>query len=133
MIESSDLLSPLGPIEPSMFPADTPDDLQARLAAYITDGAARSAQFTGADQNDAMTAWALWRAFDAIALRLSTTFASATNDDGTSRSYTSAQAKLMRDRANEQLATFRSFTLSEAPSGTVTPAQSGAVGIEFRF
>jgi hypothetical protein len=132
MIEVADLLSPEGPIEASFFPSDSSDDLNARLAAYITDGSSRVGGLLAADQDDATQAWALWRAFDAIALRLATSFSSATIE-GDSRAISGAQAKLMRDRANDQRAIFSAFVLAvgEAAGTATAPAQTGSITLGF--
>jgi hypothetical protein len=76
------LKQPAGELEPSLFPAE---DIDARLAAYIADGESRAAGLSGDAKDLAVTAWAYYRAYDAIVKRLSGNPSEASVDSGKSR------------------------------------------------
>lgn len=131
MIDASDLLTPVGPIDPSFFPGYDEDKLNETLSAYITDAAARVGALPQGSRDEATRSWALWRAFDAISLRLMTTPAKQTIDKEGSREFTGAQATLMRQRANDALTEFRSLVTASSTSVEPPATQTGSVGIQF--
>lgn len=91
----ADLLEPKGPIAPSFFPGEDTTALTARLQAYLDDGVARAAAAgLGADVSDrAVRAWAEYRVWNAIVLRMSTESASVTIQDQGARTRTNDQLK----------------------------------------
>lgn len=132
MIEPADMLSPVGPIDPSFFPGTTSDTLASMLAAFISDGVNKTAALPLAYRDNATLQWALYRAFDAIALRLATQPMSATLD-GESYAYSSAQAKLMRDRAQVAYDAFNGAVqlATVDPTIIIVPTNIGSVAMDF--
>lgn len=84
-LEPTQLIAPEGEIEPAMFPTDTAEQLAHRVQAYITAGTEKASAdgVDAGDLDDAARAWAYYRAFRAVFVRLSATPSSITlNDQG---------------------------------------------------
>lgn len=115
------LIAPAGRIEPAMFPADTAEELTARVQAYLNDAYNRSdAAGLGADQQDrAARIWAYHRAFDSTAIRLDAEAARLDLDDAGGRARVKDQRDAMRARAAELLAEY--FDTVPSPAAVSTP------------
>ena len=81
-ITGTDLISPQGEIEPSLFPGDADHELLERLDAYILEAIGKDA---GAS-DEAQKYWAYHRAYRSIFLRMSAEPITQTlNDQGTAQ------------------------------------------------
>lgn len=71
-VTAPDLTAPAGELDRAiLFPADDAGAFTARLTAYLAQGEAKAAAITDADTKDAaVTAWAYYRAYDAVATRM---------------------------------------------------------------
>lgn len=118
MVAPEDLIAPRGLVELFMFPGEDRDQVGVRLGAYIDEAVGK--QTTAVDA--ATTAWAYYRAFTAVVLRLSTLAEQVDAADEHSHRYGSKQADRLREMAAEQLAEWNVLTAapvsaSEAGSG----------------
>lgn len=89
MLEPTQLIAPEGEIEPAMFPGDSPTALADRVQAYITAGTDKATAdgVAAGDLDAAARAWAYYRAFRAVFVRLSASPSSVSlaNQGGSSR------------------------------------------------
>lgn len=65
-LTSVDLLTPLGPLQGAMWPADSNIQLATRLDAYIADGVSRTSALPSADQDKAVYQYALYKAYESV-------------------------------------------------------------------
>ncbi len=95
----ADLLSPVGRIDPAVhFPGETTRQVEARVQAYLTDATTRTAAFTDETTGDeARTAWAYYRAYDAVYQRMVSLPSSVAFTDEGSGSYLVTQMQLIKD------------------------------------
>jgi hypothetical protein len=126
-ITSADLLAPLGDIEPSFFPSDDPAALDARLNAYIADGEAQAAaaQVPEVNTDAAVEAWAYYRAYKAIWLRLSEAPSSLSMIDQGSRSRTDQQREAFHQLWEQYLTLWNGLTPAPSPSIEAARAPGG--------
>jgi len=120
VITPADLRSPVGPLEDGFLP-DTPGDpLVVRLQTYITEGENKVSSHPGtvADPEEAVKAWALYRAFDATFMIKSHSPASASMQDLGSQAFNKEQILAFREKAMEYLAMFLELVppMAEGPS-----------------
>ncbi|HEY7234904.1 MAG TPA: hypothetical protein VH539_12190 [Gemmatimonadaceae bacterium] len=126
-ITPADLLAPVGEIEPSFFPSDDDATLEARLQAYIDDGEAQAANAAVPDEgtDQAVEAWAYYRAYKAIWLRLSEAPSSLSFTDQGSRSRTDQQREAFHQLWQNYLAIYNGLTPAPAPQQATTRAPGG--------
>ena len=114
--------SPVGLVEPAMFPAEDMVALDERLAAYIAEGESHATPIAAADENDdAVKAWTYWRAFTAVFIRLSASPASVTMNDQGGKQHLVTQIENFREMAAEQRARFDALILAAADVEEVVP------------
>lgn len=97
-ISGSNLVSPMGEIDPSLFPDDDENQLLERLDSYLTEAEGKSA---GVSDNG-KKAWAYYRAFRAVFIRLSSTPGASLDDQGNIK-YSDAQIANFNAVASEYL------------------------------
>jgi hypothetical protein len=94
VITPTDLRSPLGEVEDSLFPGESSADIDTRLDAYLTEAYGLLAAYDDSVQRDvAARAWAMHRAFKAAHTIILSQPASATAEEGGSRTYTAEQLR----------------------------------------
>lgn len=124
MITATDLLEPSGDVVLDLFPGRTPDQLQALLTAYLTDGYARCpATLTDADKDRAATAWAYARVNRNVLARLSRTPASFTVDNEGSSTMLAEQIRTFKDAAVRWETDFDTITAA-TPTPDETPTSA---------
>lgn len=126
MVTPEQLLDPVGEIDASiMFPDVDPALIERKIQGFIDDGMTRSS-------DDAVVrAWAYYRAFNAVHLRMAAQPTRAELPEGGSYSYLLTQINVMRDRAAEYLAEYN--TLIENAVVTRTYPATTSVLNEFVF
>lgn len=124
-VTTENIVSPLGEIEhESMFPDDDDEEFDARISGYITDG------YTRTSIDSAVTAWAHYRALNAVYLRLSAEPGRGDLDEGGSFSYLLTQMHNFRDRAQEFKAQFDATIKASIVVGPVYIPGTTAVGTD---
>lgn len=137
-VTADQLTEPVGPLAPSLFPGDTPVAYTGRLAAYLTDAEARvaGANLSAADADAAVVAWAEYRAWKAVAVRLTATPATASFVDQGARTNTTEQLRQAVANREAALAAFRALLPDAAeppglPSAARHPGASGSTPIVY--
>lgn len=98
-VTHEDLLQPTGEIEAAWFPGDDAAALQARLETYIAEGVEASADVAAESTDTATKAYAYWRAYQTVYLRLSGSPASVGVVGHLNRQYTQGQLSAFSERA----------------------------------
>lgn len=102
----ADVTYPIGELQASMFPAN---DLATSAASWLSQN-----EVTGSGDNIAARHWLYYRAYDAIASRLSNS-PSVINVDGTvTRTISAAQIKYYTDKAQSNLMEYNRLTNNES-------------------
>lgn len=115
------LISPTGELDPAiLFPGESTSVFTARLTAYLAQGATEAAGLSGAALDAAVTNWAYYRAYDAVAQRLAAEPVSQSLSDQGSVTYGGNQARTFRALADAKLA---AFTAAVAPDTIGLPDQ----------
>lgn len=92
-VVANDLTQPLGELEKELFPGDTVESFNDRLAGYLDDAEAKVELYEIADDVDAATiAWVYYRAYRAVGQRLLAQERTATIDGQGSNRFEQAQA-----------------------------------------
>lgn len=105
----ADLTSPTGELDRTvLFPGDDASAFTARLTAYIAQGVteATAESIAAGDVDAAVTAWAYYRAYDAVYQRLAASPLSVTLSDQGGSSYGASQAGHFKALAEAKLAEF---------------------------
>lgn len=120
----ADITSPKGELDRTvLFPGESSADFTAQLQAYIDQGSLKAADLTDPDEQDAaVTAWAYYRAYDAVATRMIASRSSMSLPDQGSVSTTAAQIGLMAEKAAAKLAEY----VVLVPVVTTTTTTAGA-------
>lgn len=126
-----------------MFPGDASQDLATRLSAWLLEAYARAdvaALATDAAKDAAARAFAYWRAFDSVWLRMSSSPASVSLTDGgagsVSTSYTASQMDAFRRLADGEWSAFVGTVAPPAAPSTASAylgGGSGAVPTRYTF
>lgn len=128
-ITAEDLIQPTGELEPAWFPADDEAAFEERLGAYIAEGAEASAE---AEDTDAATrAFAYWRAYEAVYLRLSGSPASVGIVGHLNRQYTQAQVQAFRDKAAQWRSVFDGYVAGASESAGGPVSRQTAIGFTY--
>lgn len=129
----ADLRAPKGEIEPAFFPKEDEAALDARLSAYIEAATAALPAGLAAETADAgVTAYAYYRAFRAVWLRLSAAPSSMSFNDQGSRSFTASQIDNFRAASESYLEAWNAI-LGTVAVVTSLPAGSQTTPIEFTY
>ena len=107
-VTAADLTSPVGEIEPAvLWPGELGATTTERLTAYVADGELQAADLSaGASRDAAVKAWAYYRAYMAVYIRLTAEPTSKTINDQASESFSVQQIQNWKDMADAKLATF---------------------------
>ena len=99
----ANILQPGGDVEPKLFPHLTQSALESRITSYLTEGATRAADLavSSTDVERYTLAWAYYRTYFSIYIRLKGTPAKAAIDGQGDRSYDAKQAQAFLDLAND--------------------------------
>lgn len=95
-VTAEQLIAPRGRIPASYFPELERAELEEQLTAYIADGETRVTAVDPAQQDEAVTRWAEYRAFDAAYVEAINTPLDSSTDDVGSRSFTLAQLERIK-------------------------------------
>lgn len=123
MVAPEDLIAPKGLVELFMFPGETREQVGDRLGSFIEEAVAK--QTTPVDQ--ATTAWAYYRAFSAVVLRMSVLAEQVDVTEEHSHRFGARQGDRLREMAQEQLAEWQALT---ATPPSATEAQHGATAFQ---
>lgn len=119
-ITPADVLAPKGRIEPDLFPGEGDGSggtaLHARLAGYLADAYGRSGR------REMVLAWAHWRAFDAVCVRLAALPSQVTQEGAGGHAYAADQRQTVCRMAADALAEYRRL---EAEAPLYDPVYSG--------
>lgn len=134
-VAATDLIEPRGRITGSMFPADDPAQLVARVQRYLDAAYTRSDVAALSSPDEAAEHYAYARAFEAVYLRMSAEPSSVSMSDGgsgaVSTSYTQSQIATFKNMADAEWALFGRLTIV---IDTETPRYGGgAVANRFTF
>ncbi len=129
MIAGADLLSPSGPLDTSLFPGEASNVVEVRIQKYLDEAYNDPRvviQLDAGRKDNLARNYALWRAFDAVYLRMtSQPIALAITDKG-SHGFSNEQIRNMKQLADKYLADFNgllvvsSDTASRGLPGTVS-------------
>lgn len=110
-LTATDVITPLGRIDLAViWPGVNEDTARGYVGEYLSQGYSQA----GASQDDAAKAWAEYRAFDQLYLRLTGRPSSATVQDEGSMSYTQSQIDNWRILADEALAEYEDLIPGDA-------------------
>jgi hypothetical protein len=111
-VSPTDLLAPKGEVTSSLFPGEDAALLETRLEGYIDEGEARSSD------EDAVLAWAYYRVYHAVYVRLTTTASTVSFADQGSHSFLMTQIENVGRLRDQYLQQFRDITVQ--PAGETT-------------
>lgn len=112
MLDTTDLLEPLGDLTPGMFPDDDAAALTARLDGYLTRATTIATPAVAAeDLDDAVRAYAYYLAFRAAANLLASKPASAALQGLGSVSYSASQFQYFSERASGALLAYEALLI----------------------
>lgn len=144
-VTPSDILEPVGIVDPEWFPHATTDAdpeiaaeahtaaVYLRIEEYIADGETRGAAITDADDLDAyVRAWATHRAARAVYLQRAYRPSSESHEAAGSASWTTAQINAFKDLADEY-AGIADALLPVPTVAAVTPLRSVSISNEFSW
>ena len=122
-VVATDLLAPTGPIDPSLFPGVASNVLSERLGVYIANAEQEGAVLVAdASRQDAMVrAHAIWQAFTAVYIRMSTQPVTLAVHEKGSHTYSTEQIRNIRELAAQYRAEFDSLIVVP---GTVRPGMT---------
>jgi hypothetical protein len=146
-VTRASLLSPVGLLEPFLFPEDRrtsnpeapePGTLEHRLDGYITDALERVAALPvqPGSTDAAVLAWAYHRAYSAVYIRLASNPASANFQDQGGHTFAKDQRSAMADEAAHWLAEYRAAIVpaaSAAQAPQPPPNETGTVPARFKW
>lgn len=135
MISPGDLRSPTGDLADSLFPGESASQLEARIQGYIDEGAAKDAvvSLTGTDLDDALKAWAYYRAYSAVYVRLLNNPSTVVVSEQGQTSSLWSQIEGFSKLADQWLAYYRQALPASVESTPQTLPPSGGVPNEFTF
>ena len=111
-VSGMDLVAPSGEIDKSLFPSDSEMELMERLESYLTEAEGKKIGVSDAGKK----AWAYYRAFRAVFIRLSST-PSARFDDQGDLKYSDAQINNFNNLAEKYLAEWEMIITAEVETG----------------
>lgn len=125
-VAPADLIQPVGPIDPSLFPTLDPTGLADYVQAYITDGEARHADVPLSERDALVRPWACYRAFSAAYVRLNAEAASVTFAGDGSGSRLASQINNIGALAAAYLAEYQTAlaVVEPQPVGVIAAATS---------
>jgi hypothetical protein len=132
MLTPGDLRSPTGDLGDSLFPGESPSKLEERLQGYLTEGYAKAAAlaYTGEDADDVARAWAYYRAYHAVYVRMLNEPSTVQIEGQGQKSSLWPQIEAMGKLADAAKATYEdllpevtSTTVSGIPETTSVPTQ----------
>ena len=109
MIQSADLLDPVGDISPTMFPDDTARALDDRLTAYIDRAVVAASTIGPLQQNEAIARYTYYLAYTAVAALIAAKPTSASLTGLGSATYDIARSHFYRGKAEEALLKFNAL------------------------
>jgi hypothetical protein len=132
------LIDPSGRILPALFPDEDAAALDERVQGYLDTAYAMSVVSEAAEPDTAAEAYAYWRSFDAVAMRMNREAARMGFADQGDRTVLESQFKFWaaeRDRAREtfQWATRAVAAEGEEPSPRGAPMPSTSTALLFEF
>jgi hypothetical protein len=113
-VDGTQLISPVGEIDPSLFPSDGENELPERLDAYLLEA---EGKVTGVS-DEGKKAWAYYRAYRAIYIRLSSTPSARFDDQGEVR-YSDKQIENFNTLAEKYLAEWEEITTGTDESSRI--------------
>jgi hypothetical protein len=137
-VQAEELLSPTGRLQPKvLWPGVSPEDVNEKLEAFLTEAAVKVADLEDAtDVDTATTAWAYYRAFDEVYLRLVGLPSTVDFRDEGSGSYLVTQMNLMKELRDQALVEFTAILDAAAvveETSAPVPRSSVSAPISFRF
>lgn len=106
-VAAADLKSPAGEIEGAvLWPGETDSQVTARLSAYVADGETQAAEIAAGSRDAAVKAWAYYRAYMAVYMRLTAEPSTVTVNDQATVSMLVTQIQNWKDLADAKLASF---------------------------
>lgn len=133
-VTPGDLLAPVGNLLPGHFPGEDEPTIETRLSGYITEGntVAQAAQVENTDLDAAIIAYAYYKAYSAIYVRMLGDPASQAMEEQGSVQTLWQQIQAMKDLADESWGTYQRFIPlvtgeppSPIPGTTSLPASFG--------
>lgn len=135
MLTPGDLRSPTGDLGDSLFPGESPSQLETRIRAYLDEGytKAAAASLSGADADDAAKAWSYYRAYQAVYVRMlnnpSTVIMERQGQNSTLWSQIEAMGKL----ADTWLATYQGLLPEDVSTAPPSLPETAAVPTQFTY
>lgn len=135
MITPGDLRSPTGDLGDSLFPGESSGKLDERLQGYIDEGAAKAAAASviGEDASDLAKAWAYYRAYHAVYVRMLNDPSSVEMAGQGSKSSLWSQIEAMGKLADAAKATYEDLLPEVAPSSVVGMQGTDSVPTQFTY
>lgn len=118
----ADIKAPTGEVESWLFPRELDAAVDARLTAYLEEGEAKVADTDYPNPDAIVTAWAYFRVYDAVYLRLTTNASTRSLADQGSQQWTTAQIDAVRARRDAKLALIPAELRPEPPVENVDNA-----------
>lgn len=135
-ISPGDLRSPTGDLGDSLFPGESSSDLETRLGGYLDEGYAK-ADDAGvtleADKDELATAWAYYRAYRAVYVRMLNAPSSVEMSEQGSKAHLWSQIEAMGKLADNALSTYRGLLPVSVSSLPQTFPPTGAVKNDYEF
>lgn len=131
-IQAEQLIAPRGRIPATMFPELERDELETQLTAYIAEGETKAVDVDPTKQDEAVTRWAEYRAFDAAYVAALNTPIEASTDDVGSHSFNMKQIGELKTLSLDAKASFDALVPLPVVAN-VQPAGNVAVPTVFRW
>jgi len=117
-VDGTDLISPVGEIDLSLFPDDDENSLPERLDGYLTEAEGKESGVS----DEGKKHWAYYRAYRAIFIRLSSTASARFDDQGDIR-YSDKQIENFNTLAEKHLTLWEeAIATTDASSRNLSPS-----------
>lgn len=134
MLTATDLLSPVGPVDASLFPGEASNVLETRLAQYLTNAyndERVAAQVDDGRKDHLARAYALYQTFNAVYLRMNASPTTLAVAEKGSHTYSYEQIRGMKQMADKYLSDFTALLVvsPESPAMSLPGTVSAPVTV----
>jgi hypothetical protein len=136
MLTAGSLRSPTGDLGDSLFPGESSGQLDSRLQGYLDDGYAKAgaAGVTDPDDQDEIAkAWAYYRAYNAVYIRMLNNPSTVTMERQGSASTLWSQIEAMGKLADAALANYRELLPADIGAGPPSLPETTAIQTQISY
>lgn len=134
MLTATDLLSPVGPVDASLFPGEASNVLEARLDQYLQNGYSDErvdAQTDATRKDNLARVYALYQTFNAVYIRMNASPTTLAVTEKGSHTYSYEQIRGMKQMADKYLSDFNALLVvsPDTPSSQLPGTRSAPVTV----